>query len=283
MRARVGLGSRVGAGQVLFEVSSPEFLETCKRYFQSQSNYEKLRSDYQRKKTLQASGIISQKELNEAFTEAENARQEKEYAESAIRVYGMNPASVKMGQPMKIVAPISGEIVKCGLTPGAFLKADSDPVLAIADLRKVWVTAQVKERYIGAVDKGASAEIHTESSPGEPIHGKVIYVGNLVDEQTRSVQVVISCDNRDAVLKHGMYVSVHFLSAAKESVLVPSTAVFQGDSKSYVFVAADKSGTFIRRDVVTGSSSDDKTRIMIEEGLEEGETILAEGGLFLNN
>ena len=118
MRARVGLGSRVGAGQVLFEVSSPEFLETCKLYFQSQSNYEKSRSDYQRKKTLQASGIISQKELNEAFTEAENARQEKEYAESAIRVYGMNPVSVKMGQPMKIVAPISGEIVKCGLISG---------------------------------------------------------------------------------------------------------------------------------------------------------------------
>ena len=283
LTSKIRLGSRVKAGQSLFELSSPEFLEACKQYFQSIKNCEKAEADYNRKKALQSSGIISQRELEEAYTEAENARQDKQSAEATVRIYGADPATMTMGQPQSIVAPIAGEVVKSDITPGAYVKADSDPLLIIADLSRVWITAQVKERFIGSVSQGSSAEIFTEADSGNPVWGEIIYVGNLVDEQTRSVQVIVECDNPDTALKHGMYVSVHFMSKAKESILVPSTAVFQGDGSSYVFVATESDNTFIRRDVVAGVTNDDKTRVLIEDGLEKGETILAQGGLYLNN
>lgn len=282
-KAYVRLGMRVREGESLFEFSSPEFLEATKSYFQSKRLYETAKANYDRKKSLQGSGILSQRELEEAFAESENAKNEMDYAEATLRLYGMNPSSITIGQAQKIFAPISGEVVMNKLTPGSYVKADDETLLTIADLGRVWVTAQVKERFVGAVNVGGKAEIFTDADPDEAIIGEVINVGNLVDEQTRSVQVVVSCDNSSAKLKHGMYVSVHFISEPKESILVPATAVFQGGKSSYVYVATDKPNVFLKRFVETGASDDSKTNILVSDGLVEGESVLYEGGLYLNN
>lgn len=281
--SKVMLGSRVYAGQTLFEVSSPEFFEASKTYFQNLRNYETAKASYERKTALQDAGVVSVKELEEAYAEAENARDEKAASEAAFRAYGMDPDSMAPGAPMRIVSPISGEVVRCNLTPGSYTKADGEALLTVADLSKVWVTAQVKERFIGAVARNGKAEIFTEAEPGTAVVGKVLNIGNLVDEQTRSAQVIVSCDNADRRLKHGMYVSAHFISSPRNSIVVPSTAVFQGEESSYVFMATDAGNIFLRRRVIAGESNDDLTRVRIIDGLSAGERIVSDGGLYLNN
>ena len=280
--SKVMLGSPVGAGQTLFEVSSPDFFEASKQYFQNLRNYETAKSAYERKKALQEAGVVSLRELEEALTEAENARQEKAASEAAFRAYGMEPRKMEPGQAMRIVSPISGEVVRCNITPGAYTKADGEPLLTIADLRKVWVTAQVKERFIGTVTSGGKVEIFTEAEPDSPIPGTVLNVGNLVDEQTRSVQVTVACDNALKKLKHGMYVSVHFISELRDAIVVPSTAVFQAEKSSYVYMASDDN-VFLRRDVTISGANDKNTKVCVEDGLCEGERIVTAGGLYLNN
>lgn len=281
-KSEVMLGSRVRAGQTMFEMSSPEFFEAAKIYFQNKGSYKIAKSSYERKKALREAGVVSVRELEEAFAAAENALQEKNASEAAFRAYGMDPARIKSGQAMQVVAPISGEVVRCNITPGAYVKADGEALVTIADLRSVWVTAQVKERFIGSVSKGGRVELFTEADHETPIWGKVLNIGNLVDEQTRSVQVIVACDNPEMKLKHGMYVSVHFISEPKDAVVVPSTAVFQGEKASYVYMAADKGNVFLRRQVKVGESNDDNTRVHIVEGLLPGEKIVSEGGLYLN-
>lgn len=283
MNSSVRLGRRVRAGETLFEMSSPDFLESSKVYFQNVRNYEKAKADQERQAYLHEAGIISQKELSEAAVAAENARQEMDASAAALRVYGVDPSDLKLGQPLKVTAPISGEVAFNRVTPGSFVRTDSEPLVTIADLGRVWVTALVKERFIGVVSKGGSVEIFTEADPDKPVFGTILNVGNLVDEETRSVQVVVSCDNSDMKLKHGMYVSVHFLSEPVNTVVLPSTAVFQGETSSFVYVCTDSDLSFVKRNVVVGQSSDDNTRICIENGLEPGEKVLVEGGLYLND
>lgn len=283
VRSHVRLGSKVSAGQTLFEMSSPDFLEASKEYFQNVQNYERVKADYERKVVLAQHGIASQKELQEALSEAENARHDMEYSAATLKVYGTNPATMKMGQPMTIVSPISGEVVQNDVAVGTFAKADSDPLMTIADLKTVWINARVKEHFIGMVNQGGKAEIISESDSEVTKHGEIINVGNLVDEETRSVQVVISCDNQDLKLKHGMFVSVHFLSESQDAIVVPATAVFQGEQNSYVYVCTDQPNVFQRRQVELGSSNDDHSQICIKNGLKVGEKIVAEGGLYLNN
>lgn len=279
--ALVRLGNKVSAGQGLFEISSSDFLETSKEYFQASTNYEKVEADYQRKKTLFEHGLTSKRELDEAFAEAENARKDKESAEATLRVFNMNPSSIKMGQPLRVCSPISGEVVASNITPGKFIKADDEAIATIADLSTMWVNALIKERYISTVTLGGQAEIFTESEPDNVIWGKVINVGSVVDEETRSVQVLLGCDNADRKLKHGMYVSVHFMSEPHPAIVLPSTAVFQGEQSSFVFVATDKPNTYIRRQVVVSTSSDDNQKICVRSGLTPGERVISEGGIYL--
>lgn len=283
VRSYAKLGSHVRAGQTLFEVSSPEFFEASKTYFQSLQASKLANAEYERKAALLEHGVVSRRELEEACAEAENARQEKESAESMLRVYGVNLSDLKMGQAMGIVAPVSGEVVKVDITSGSYVKADCDPMVTIADLSTVWVTAQVKEHFIGRVTDGGKAEVVIESRPDEVLAGTIINVGNLVDEQTRSIQVVISCDNKDLRLKHGMYVDVRFVSEPKESILVPATSVFQGDSCSYVYVCTEREHAYERRAVEVGEAIQGNTLIVIRKGLTAGETIISEGGLYLNS
>lgn len=283
VQSHVSLGTQVRAGQSLMSISSPDFLDASKSHFQNRQNYEKAKADYDRKVVLTEHGIAAQKELEEAKAEMENARHEMEYSAAALRAWGTNPETLRMGQPMTITAPIAGEVVKNDITVGAFVKADSEPMLTIADLRKVWVNARVKEHFIGIAKEGGKVEVRSEACEGKVIEGTILHVGNMVDEETRSVQVIIACDNQDLSLGHGMFVSVHFLGQAEDCIVVPSTAVFQGDEKSYVFVCGKEPGTFERRQVELGTSSDDNTLVSILGGLSVGEKIVAEGGLYLND
>lgn len=282
-RTLVRLGQKVKAGEPLFEFSSPEYFEAAKSYYQNLKNFERVKIDYNRKKSLLEHGIISAKEMEEATLEYESAKADKESGESMMRAYGVNPQEVRMGQPLKVIAPISGEVVKCNLSTGSFVSADTEAMVTIAKLDKVWATALIKEKYILNITRNCHAHIFSELNPDSHIEGKILNVGNMVDDQTRSVQVVIECENHERLLKHGMYVSVDFISENRDEILIPSTAVFQGNGASYVFVATDKSNVFEKRDVKIDETVAAKNQTAITGGLNEGEVIIMEGGLYLNN
>ncbi|MBQ0080564.1 MAG: efflux RND transporter periplasmic adaptor subunit [Alistipes sp.] len=282
INSRVTLGLKVRAAETLFEVSSPEFLETGKTYLQNVQRFSSAKVNYERKKVLHEHGIVSQRELDDAFTEKENARHDKESSEATLRVFGVAPEKLRIGEPMKVVSPINGEIVFNKVTIGSYTKTDAEPLVTIADLNEVWITASVKERFIGNVTKGGKAEIFTEAEPQTPILADIINIGNVVDEQTRSIQVVVCCKNPEMKLKHGMYVAVHFISELKDAVVIPSKAIFQGENFSYVFVQSKEENTFIRRKITLGKSNDTNTLFHVREGLSEKERIITDGGLYLN-
>lgn len=283
INTHVALGTKVSAGQTLFEMASPEYTEACKAYLQSKQIYDKAKADYERKKVLTQHGIISQRELQEASVEAENAKSDMESAAVTLKVFGTDATTAQSMHNMRIVAPISGQVVYNKVTPGAYIKADSEPLITVANLDKVWVIATIKEHFINSVVEGGKAEIMTESDPDNIIEGEILHVGNLVDEETRSIQVVIACNNPDTKLKHGMYVSVHFLKELPQAIVVPAKSVFQGDSHSYVFVCTNEKNVFERREVDLGSGNDANTEILIKNGLKANERIIVEGGLYLNN
>lgn len=282
-RTLVRLGQKVRAGEALFEFSSPEYYEAAKAYYRDLKNFERVKIDFERKKTLLEHGIISGKEMEEASVEYYTAKAEMETGESMMRAYGVRPEDVKMGQPLKIIAPIGGEIVKCNLTTGSFISSDAEAMVTIAKLDRVWATALIKEKYILNITRNCHAHIYSELNPDAYIEGKILNVGNMVDNETRSVQVVIECENTDRILKHGMYVSVDFISEDRKEILVPSTAVFQGNGTSYVYAATDRENVYERRDVRIDDTVAAKNEIAILDGLHDGEIIIMEGGLYLNN
>lgn len=277
-RSYVRLGQKVNVGAPLFEMHSAEFSETVKNYFLSLQTQKMKASNLQRQKDLVKNGVGAVKELEEAETDYEVAQKEYENAVANLKMLNLHPDEITMGQPLKIVSPIAGEVVQAHIVIGQYVKSDAEPLAVVAELSKIWVVAQVKEANVGSVSEDDKVEIRTEANPEQVITGQISHISELLDEETRSVQVLIACDNQDRKLKPGMFANVHFIGSPKDAIVVPSTAVLQNEDHAYVFVRKSE-GMYVRRAVKSVTAGRQET--LITDGLNPGDVIILEGGIYL--
>ncbi|MDX9773479.1 MAG: efflux RND transporter periplasmic adaptor subunit [Bacteroidales bacterium] len=278
-RSFIKLGQKVNKGTPLFEVSSSDYLESLRMYLQALHERELADKNYRRKKDLYDSGVGSGKDYEEARLQFDLCDKELEKAAAILKIYNINPADADLGQPLIIRSPIRGEIVVDNLIVGQYLKSDSDPVTTIADLDNVWIVARVKEKDLGTIGPLDEVKIFTEGNPGEPVMGSVDYIGNMMNEQTRSVEVYIECENADHFLKSGMFVTVRFYHNLPEVMIIPGSSVLQDFDKSYLYVK-EGPDLYIKREVTVTSIPDKK--LIVNSGLEPGQTIVTEGAIYLH-
>ncbi len=279
VKSFVKLGQKISAGAPVFELGSSEFFEAAKTYFAAQSANELAQRNYNRQKELTANGVGAQRDLEEAQNEATIAGREFEQAKATLQLFNIDASSFRMGQPLKVISPISGEVVKCNITIGSYAKEDSEPLAVIADLSRVWVAALVKEKYFGAIKQGDRVEVFTDAHPEKTIWGTIYHIGEMLDEETRSLEVIVECDNADRELKPGMFCEVHFLSSPTKAIILPSTAIMQEQDNDYVLIEI-ANGKFVHRKVETETVNKDSIRII--SGITEDDNVVARGGIYLN-
>jgi cobalt-zinc-cadmium efflux system membrane fusion protein len=278
IKSFVRLGGKVKAGAPLFEVNSSDYLECVRIFQQSRRQKELAEKNYLRKKELLASGISSKKDFDEAKFEFDLAEKECEKTAAILKIYSLDPEDADMAKPLIVRSPISGEIVHTDVTVGQYIKSDSEPIVTIADLGKIWVVARVKEKDLGTIDLEDKAEVITESYPDKPINGVVNYIGSIMDEQTRSVEVYLECENPERILKPGMFITARFYRQVNNTILIPASAILQAEDKSYVFLKLD-TDTYLKKKVVAETGSE--TEAIIQSGLAEGDIIVSEGAIYL--
>ena len=276
-RSLVRLGDRVHRGQALYELASADFMEAVKEYVENNNAASVAASNLRRKKALHESGIVSDKELEEAESANSDAAASLALSRQVLSIFGTDPSSVRVGQPLRVISPISGVVVKNNLVLGQILSEDDEAPVAVADLSSVWVTANVKENLVSGISKGQAVDI--ESGGRTVVTGDVRYVGEILDDKTRTVPVMVECANQDRALKPGMFVSARFSGSMKDALTVPSTAVFQGPDSKFVYVQ-EEGLTFRKVPVETESLGGG--RMLVSSGLEGGETVIAEGGIYLS-
>lgn len=272
------LGMKVNPGTPLFEMVSPDFIDTQKNFFAAKSDLKKAELGLKRQSDLKKNGVGSSKDLEEAENTYEVALKEYENSRASLKIYNTNPEKLVLGQPLVICSPIAGEVITNEVVSGHYLKSDDAPHATIAQLNKVWVVGQVKEKDIRFIHEGDDTEIEVVSYPGRKITGKVYHVEELVEEETRSVRVLIVCDNKDFALKPGMYATVNFTDAPQNVAVISAKSVLQKGDKSFVFVQAGPA-RFVRRNVVTGGV--ENGRMVVNSGLVPGERVVSDGSFYL--
>lgn len=277
-RSFIRLGQRVSAGTPLFELYSAEFSEAVKNYYQSLHTKKQAEQNLQRQRDLVANGVGTARELEEAETEYEVAAADHENSVTALRILNIDPSKIGMGQALTVVSPIAGVVIQTNITIGQYLKSEDGPLAIIAELGKVWVVAQVKERHIGSIHTEDCVEVTTDAYPDELVTGKILHIGELLDEETRSVQVLVECDNSNRHLKPGMFAGVRFTSAPRKSIVIPSTAVLQNEDEAYVYVETGRD-QYVRRSIKAATANAHES--LVTEGLESGDVIVSQGAIYL--
>ncbi len=277
-RSFVQLGQKVNAGAPVFELHSADFFEATKSYFQTLQTKKTKELNLQRQRDLVKNGVGVAKDLEEAETDYEIALKDYEGAVATLKMFNINPDDIIMGQALKVTSPIGGEVVQTNIVIGQYVKSDAQPLAIVAELSKVWVVAQVKEKYINAIYTDDKVEIRTDADPGQIVAGHVSHISELIDEETRSIQVLVTCDNRDRKLKPGMFTNVHFINRPQASLLVPSTTLLQSEEQTYVFVRVSE-GKYIKKTVTATTANGGES--VITGGLKADDVVVAEGGIYL--
>ena len=110
----------------------------------------------------------------------------------------------------QIIAPFEGTIIKKNAVPSQ--KADPNDVLfVLADLRTVWVTANVSEVHVADLPeiKGGTFRLSATAYPGREFSARLLSVGAVFDPHTRTVPVLAQADNAEGLFKLGMFVRIH--------------------------------------------------------------------------
>src|SRR5262249_15369862 len=140
----------------------------------------------------------------------------------------------------------------------------SEPLLTVAELDEVIVTADVPEHDVAAVQVGDHARIQASAEPEHDLDGNVEYVSEVVDPIRRMVNVRLRVQNQEHVLRPNAFVQVTFNAAQRaDPVVVPAEAVVTDDQDSFVFVAdAAHPEKYVRRAVVPGRQRGDRVEIV---------------------
>ena len=280
------LGSEVKKGDTLASINSSELSNSQLAYLKARSEKEFHRRTVQRAKTLYEADVISAAELQRRESEYEVASAQTRAAQDQLRVLGVNMKALEelastgaIDSVSSVVATIKGVVVERKVTTGQVVQP-ADVLFTVADLSRVWAIAQVPEQQVAQVKVGQSVRIEVPALQNEKLVGKLIFVGQTVNPDTRTVLVRTELDNSSGRLKPSMLASMLIESAPKKQLVVPNTAVVRELDTDYVFVE-EKTGVY-RLKPVRLASEHDGQRVVLD-GLRQGMKIVSDGAFHLNN
>lgn len=182
-----------------------------------------------------------------------------------------------VSQTSLLVAPQDGTVVRKMATDGMYFDA-GQTLMEIADLRVVWVIAEVYERDLALLAPGTKVEVVAEAYPGQIFAGAVEAILPEIMMDTRTAQVRIELANPEGLLKPGLFVRVRLAAlAAASALVVPRSAILDSGRRQVVLVALGE-GRFEARDVLLGQAANGLVAII--DGVAEGERVV-EAAAFL--
>jgi len=237
--------------------------------------------------------VVSRDQSEQFRTTAAAAKQlveaDKAAIESAKAAIGASKAAVENARVQlaytEIRSPLDGRTGNFTVKQGNVVMANSMELCTINQIEPIYVTFSVPESQLPAIKRYmAVGKLPVLSQPqddaaGETETGILTFVDNAVDVTTGTIALKGTFPNTDRKLWPGQFVRVTLrLTTRADAVTIPNEAVMSGQSGSYVYVVkADR--TADTRNVVPGARVGED--VVIESGLQAGETVVKEGQLRL--
>jgi RND family efflux transporter MFP subunit len=273
----VDIGDRVGAGQLLAEVESPE-ADQALREARAQLNRERAslllaRATRERTRQLHAEQLVSRQQLDEQEAAFGTGQAAVEAAEATVQ----RLATQKDYQ--RVVAPFSGTVTARAVDRGALITAGSGTTVTslftIGQTDALRIFVDVPQNAAAGVRPGQHVEVGLREQPGRTIDGRVVRTAGALDPRSRTLRTEVHLPNDDHVLLPGMYVEVAFRAPAGAAPLVvPANALVIGTDGSRV--ASVEGGAVRYRKVVLGRDFGHEVEVV--SGLNGDESLVVSPG-----
>lgn len=156
--------------------------------------------------------LVAQQELLVALDSQRNAAL-VESAKRKLLLWGLTQAQVddllrdkKVSDRITLFSPIHGTVTEKMVVQKAMVKP-GEILYRLANLESVWVYLDIYESELPWVQYGQMVETKSEAVPGQSFSGRVWFINPVLNEESRTVKVLLNINNTERKLKPGMYVS----------------------------------------------------------------------------
>jgi len=270
------VGAWVQKGAVLAVISPPANTEAGLNSIRNE--YLLAKAEFERAQRLFEKQAISQKRLEEAKLRFEAKRAGYEVIAQQVD-FGAAKDGDNNTPHFHLKAPIAGIIEKIHFHLGETVETGKK-LFTISNPKRVWLKANIPLALIARVKAATGASFKVEGYEQEfrvgQLNGKLVSVGSMVDEKSRTVPAIFELDNPENKLKIGMFAEVAVQTGdAEETLALPTSAIFDdnGTPVAYVHVEGE---AFAKRVLQTGIIDGGFTQIL--SGIAEGERVVTVGG-----
>lgn len=261
-------GQPVSNDDILLSIYSPKLVSTQQEYLLALNNYQALKeSPFEDIRGGAESLVKSSRERLVLLDVPEHQIKELEQ-------------SRKVRESLHIHAPAGGTVLKIGARQGQYVTPATELYL-IADLKTVWVYADIYEYELPWVKEGDRVEMTLASVPGRTFTGELAYIFPYAEAKTRTTKVRLVFDNPDMLLRPEMFAEVSIRAAEKlDQIVVPAEAVVRSGDYNQIFVMTS-SGTFEPRRVVLGVES--RGQVSVDSGIAVGERVVVSAQFLIDS
>ena len=261
------MGKLVEKDQPLLTIYSPELLATQQEFLLALKSKELMRSSPLRESFAQSDSLLAAaRKRMELLDLSDSQIEEITRTQEPVTNITLN-------------SPISGYVLARDAFPKQRVTPDTE-LYTVADLRKVWIMADIFEYEAPMVRLGQPATVAISYYPGKSFQASVSYIQPQVDPMTRTLKIRLEAENPGLLLKPDMFVNAVLKVDLGNVLVVPEEAVFATGTSTIVFV--DKgSGVFDPRRVVLGQQAEGVYEV--KEGLKEGERVITNGNFLVDS
>ena len=271
-QARINnIGESVEAGDVLFEVYSPEVVTTEREYLAAVAYLGRLREGGAYREAVDRAASLR--------AAARERLRNWDISEDQIEALDTRGTASRR---VSILAPASGIVVdKSGDSLEGMRVNPGQTVLKIADHTTLWAEADFDEEALPHVREGSPVTVEVDAFPERRWEGRILFFRSAVNPETRALTAFVEIANPDLSLRPMMDVTVsaHHL-VAPEAVLVPVESVLHSGERAIVVVDRG-GGLFEPRSVLLGPVAGEARQVTA--GLSPGERVVVSSQFLIDS
>lgn len=288
-------GTFVEKGDLLYTIDAQPFqaklVEAQSMLAAARTTHAKSQADLARIRPLAEMKAVSEQDLDGAVAQEAASRAGVQASEAAVDL-----AEIELSYT-RIIAPITGLIGLTKAKPGEFVGREPNPVVlnTLSDIDPIRVRFSISEReylilartYLethgtrqrDAGDRGSNANSNLVlllADGTEHAHkGSVVAASQSIDQETGTYTIEASFPNPKKFILPGQFARVRTqYQTLKNVVVIPRKAVSELQGLFRVYVVADTGEVSVKEVTLGPETGYD---IVVEKGLEPGETVIVEG------
>ncbi len=252
-------GQKVTSGQAILEITGNELIELQKDLAETSSLLVRVRSDYERLRSLYAENVGSEKDLIFAESEFKSAQAEYSALKMKIQLLGLDPAQVEKGtfsESFTIKSPINGYISLINVKIGQY--ADPQTIIAeVFDASMLYLRIAVFEKDLARL-KLEQAVLFRLLGNSLDYTATLSSIGRNIDTETKTILCLAEIEDLGkANFVSNAYIEARIVTKTDTVVAIPEEAIVRSGGNNYIFLFEQKEGDtyyFSQRIIEAGRS-----------------------------